>query len=134
ASASGWREACPAPESVAVLQYTSGSTGNPKGVMLTHAAILHNLQCIHEVLGLGPDTVGVSWLPAFHDMGLIGNLLDTLVGNFSLVLMSPATLTLEPFRWLQVISAHRASICGGPPFAFDLCVNRVTSEQRRQLD
>ncbi|MCY1022989.1 non-ribosomal peptide synthase/polyketide synthase [Pyxidicoccus sp. MSG2] len=130
----GWRVARMGPQSLAFLQYTSGSTGTPKGVMLSHANLLHNLGAIHRSFRAGPESTGVIWLPPYHDMGLIGGILEPLYGAFHTVLMSPLTFLKRPLRWLEAISRHRGTISGGPNFAFDLCVRRIPEEARESLD
>ena len=117
-----------------VLQYTSGSTSLPKGVMLTHACILHNLQRMQEVLGLGPDTHVLCWLPAFHDMGLIGNLLQAVHSGLDLTLLSPAAVAQEPLSWLEAIQREKAYVSGGPCFAFQHCLDRIAPAERERLD
>ncbi|RKI25934.1 fatty acyl-AMP ligase, partial [Corallococcus sp. AB004] len=121
-------------ESLAFLQYTSGSTGTPKGVMLTHGNLLHNLSLIHGAFGARADSVGVIWLPPYHDMGLIGGILEPLYGGFPVTLMSPMAFLKRPMAWLEAVSRYGGSISGGPNFAFDLCVRKSTPEQRRALD
>jgi acyl transferase domain-containing protein/acyl-CoA synthetase (AMP-forming)/AMP-acid ligase II/SAM-dependent methyltransferase/acyl carrier protein len=121
-------------DDLAVLQYTSGSTGLPKGVMLSHAALLHNLTRMRDILGLTTQTDGVCWLPAFHDMGLIGNLLQTILCGASLTILPPAIFVQDPLLWLQTISARRAYVSGGPTFAFRHCVQRMTPEKCKGLD
>ncbi|NNC02670.1 amino acid adenylation domain-containing protein, partial [Corallococcus exiguus] len=121
-------------ESLAFLQYTSGSTGTPKGVMLTHGNLLHNLSLIHGAFGARADSVGVIWLPPYHDMGLIGGILEPLYGGFPVTLMSPMAFLKRPMAWLEAVSRFGGSISGGPNFAFDLCVRKSTPEQRRALD
>ena len=125
---------------IAFLQYTSGSTSEPKGVMVSHSNLLHNLEMIRHGFGLdsfdphGRSDTGVFWLPAYHDMGLIGGLLESLfVGGHS-VLMSPAAFLQRPYGWLEKMSEYRASISGAPNFAYELVVNRTTDEQRSKLD
>ncbi|MBZ4422338.1 non-ribosomal peptide synthase/polyketide synthase [Myxococcus sp. RHSTA-1-4] len=130
----GWRAADVGPRSLAFLQYTSGSTGTPKGVMLSHANLLHNLEAIARSFRVGPGSTGVIWLPPYHDMGLIGGILEPLYGAFPTVLMSPLTFLKRPQRWLEAISRHRGTISGGPNFAFDLCVRRIPEEARASLD
>ncbi|SEN18920.1 non-ribosomal peptide synthase domain TIGR01720/amino acid adenylation domain-containing protein [Stigmatella aurantiaca] len=130
----GWRAPDVAPRSLAFLQYTSGSTGTPKGVMLSHANLLHNLESIHRSFRASTGSTGVIWLPPYHDMGLIGGILEPLYGAFPTVLMSPLTFLKRPQRWLEAISRHRGTISGGPNFAFDLCVRRIPEEVRESLD
>ncbi|MFO0876010.1 MAG: beta-ketoacyl synthase N-terminal-like domain-containing protein [Gemmataceae bacterium] len=132
--ADDWKPVAVKSDDLAVLQYTSGSTGDPKGVMLTHGCILHNIAGISRAMGLGHGVVGVSWLPAFHDMGLIGNLLGTVWYPGCQHLMSPMAMLQDPFRWLDSVSRSRAYISGGPCFAFEQALKRITAEQRKQLD
>ncbi|MGE6759645.1 amino acid adenylation domain-containing protein, partial [Corallococcus interemptor] len=122
------------PESLAFLQYTSGSTGTPKGVMLTHGNLLHNLSLIHGAFGARRESQGVIWLPPYHDMGLIGGILEPLYGGFPVALMSPMTFLKRPMAWLEAVSRFGGTISGGPNFAFDLCVKKSTPEERRALD
>lgn len=121
-------------ESLTFLQYTSGSTSTPKGVMLSHANLLHNLSLITRAFELSPDSRGVIWLPPYHDMGLIGGILGPLYAGFQVTLMSPVAFLQSPLRWLQTISGTKATISGGPNFAYDLCVRKTTPEQRAALD
>ncbi|RKG66806.1 amino acid adenylation domain-containing protein, partial [Corallococcus exercitus] len=121
-------------ESLAFLQYTSGSTGTPKGVMLTHGNLLHNLSLIHGAFQARADSVGVIWLPPYHDMGLIGGILEPLHGGFPVALMSPMAFLKRPMAWLEAVSRFGGTISGGPNFAFDLCVRKSTPEQRQALD
>jgi acyl-CoA synthetase (AMP-forming)/AMP-acid ligase II len=121
-------------ESTAFLQYTSGSTADPKGVAITHANILHNEDWIQRRFQSSEQSIGVSWLPLYHDMGLIGTVLGTLyVGGMS-ILMSPESFLQQPIRWLNAIARYRAHISGGPNFAFEHCAARITPEQRATLD
>jgi acyl-CoA synthetase (AMP-forming)/AMP-acid ligase II len=120
--------------SIAFLQYTSGSTANPKGAVITHANILHNEAAIQRRFESGENTVAVSWLPLNHDMGLIGSLLGSLYGGGRAILMSPEAFLQRPVRWLHAISRYRADISGGPNFAFDHCVRRITPDQCETLD
>jgi acyl-CoA synthetase (AMP-forming)/AMP-acid ligase II len=124
----------PSADSLAFLQYTSGSTSDPKGVMLSHSNLMANLKCIDSKFGLHKDSKGVIWLPPYHDMGLIGGVLGPLYGGFPLVLFSPYTFLQRPYRWLQAVTKHRATSTGGPNFAYELCVRRVTDEQLSQMD
>jgi amino acid adenylation domain-containing protein len=130
----GWQPAPVDADSLALLQYTSGSTGSPKGVMLSHANLLHNAELVHAGFGTSPDTMGVSWLPPYHDMGLIGGILQPIYAGFPVVLMAPATFLRRPLTWLETITHYRATMSGGPNFAFDLCVRRTTPQQRAALD
>lgn len=119
---------------VAFLQYTSGSTGSPKGVMVTHANLLHNLGKMHRLFGHSASSRFVSWLPLFHDLGLIFGILLPLYGGFSCVFMSPASFLQRPYRWLKAISDYRVTTSGAPNFAYDLCVRRISDEQKKTLD
>ena len=121
-------------ETIAFLQYTSGSTGIPKGVTISHGNLLHNERMIKEAFGHTSNTTVVGWLPLFHDMGLIGNVLQPMYLGRTCILMSPADFLQKPFRWLQTISRYQATTSGGPNFAYDLCVRRTTPEQRASLD
>jgi len=111
------------PTELAFLQYTSGSTGDPKGVMVTHANLIHNLGEIRDKFGSTRETVMVSWLPPYHDMGLISAILEPLFVGFHAVLMSPFSFIQRPMRWLTAISEYKATLSGGPNFAFDLVAN-----------
>ncbi|MDI1443036.1 MupA/Atu3671 family FMN-dependent luciferase-like monooxygenase [Polyangium sp. 6x1] len=122
-------------ETIAILQYTSGSTGAPKGVVLTHANVLHNERLIQR--GFGHDaqsTAVVGWLPLFHDMGLIGNVLQPLYHGIPCILMSPIAFLQRPQRWLEAISRYGASTSGGPNFAYELCARKVPNEVLERLD
>jgi 8-amino-7-oxononanoate synthase len=119
---------------LAFLQYTSGSTGTPKGVMLTHANLLHNCGQISYAFEMTRSVSGVFWLPSYHDMGLVGGVLSPLYQGAPNVIMSPMSFLQRPFRWLQAISRYRAIVSGGPNFAYDLCVRKITPQQRATLD
>ena len=121
-------------ETLAFLQYTSGSTGTPKGVMVSHGNLLHNSEYIRQAFELTPESVSVSWLPHFHDMGLLDGIIQPLYTGFLGLLMPPVAFTQKPWRWLQAISRYRATHCGGPNFAYELCLNKITLEQKRNLD
>ncbi len=123
-----------APENLAFLQYTSGSTGTPKGVMVTHGNIIHNQQLIQQAFGHTEKSIGVGWLPLFHDMGLIGHVLQPIYVGFPSILMPPLAFTMKPIRWLNAISKYRATTSGGPNFAYDLCVKKLPPEQLANLD
>ncbi len=119
---------------LAFLQYTSGSTGNPKGVMVSHGNILYNQEMIKAGFGHSEQSVVVGWLPLFHDMGLIGNVLQPLYLGIVCILMSPVDFLKKPFRWLDAISRYNATTSGGPNFGYDLCVRKIGDEQLTGLD
>ncbi|MEO1004788.1 MAG: fatty acyl-AMP ligase [Cyanobacteria bacterium J06638_38] len=121
-------------ETLAFLQYTSGSTGQPKGVMVTHGNVLHNSQVIYQSFGHHAQTKILMWLPMFHDMGLIGGVMQPLFAGLPAVLMSPIALAQKPFLWLQAMSKYQITTSGGPNFAYDLLCQKVTAEQRATLD
>ncbi|MGH9939697.1 MAG: AMP-binding protein, partial [Blastocatellia bacterium] len=129
-----WRKSALDSETLAFLQYTSGSTGLPKGVMLSHANLLHNAALVHEACSHTPKDSYVSWLPTFHDMGFMAGVLQPLYGDFPVVLMSPASFLQRPLRWLEAISRYRATTSGGPNFAYELCARKITPEQSKELD
>jgi acyl-CoA synthetase (AMP-forming)/AMP-acid ligase II len=128
-----WDGPAPRASEVAFLQYTSGSTGTPKGVMVTHRNLMMNSAMSADAFELTTDSVYVSWLPLFHDMGLMGMLQGVFSGMHTL-LMSPLDFVTRPLRWLEAISKHRASISGGPNFAYELCTTRLTDEELRGLE
>ncbi|WP_081465942.1 non-ribosomal peptide synthetase [Stigmatella aurantiaca] len=129
-----WRDLGLGSDRLAFLQYTSGSTGTPKGVRLNHGNLLHNLELIARAFETSEASKGVIWLPPYHDMGLIGGLLQPLYRGFPAVMMSPLDFLSRPLRWLQAISRHGGTVSGGPNFAFDLCVRKTTPEERAELD
>jgi amino acid adenylation domain-containing protein len=129
-----WHRPDTTPETPAFLQYTSGSTGSPKGVVVTHGNLLHNEEIIRQAVGQTESSVMVSWLPLYHDMGLIGGVLQPLYSGATCVLMPPAAFLQRPLRWLEAISRYRGTIAGGPDFSYDLCVRKTTPEQRAGLD
>lgn len=124
----------PSLNDLAMLQYTSGSTGNPKGVMLTHRSIVANERVIEEAFGHDSETVVVGWLPLFHDMGLIGNALQPLHLGRPCVLLSPLEVVQKPFRWLEAIAKYRATTSGAPGFAYAWSADRIAEEDRKRLD
>lgn len=121
-------------QDLAFLQYTSGSTGAPKGVMVTQENLYHNQARIAAAFCHTEHSVVVGWLPQYHDMGLIGNILQPLYIGATAVLMSPTAFLQSPFKWLKAISQYRGTTSGGPNFAYQLCVARITEEQKQQLD
>lgn len=132
--ASNWKKPELEPKNLAFLQYTSGSTGIPKGVMVSHQNILHNERLIEMAFGHTSKTVVAGWLPLFHDMGLIGNVIQPLYLGRPCILMSSVAFLQKPIRWLKAISNYRATTSGGPNFAYDLCVNKITPEQLENID
>ena len=121
-------------DKLAFLQYTSGSTAEPKGVKIAHNNLLHNLDAIHQSFQHKPKSRGVIWLPPYHDMGLIGGILQPMYGGFPVVLLSPLVFLQNPLRWLKAISRYQATTSGGPNFAYDLCVRKYKPEQKLDLD
>jgi len=119
---------------IALLQYTSGSTGDPKGVVLTHANLLANIRAIGEAVELTSDDVGVSWLPLYHDMGLIGSWLTLLHYGTPLCVMSPLAFLARPERWLHAFHKHRGTIAAAPNFAYELCVRKIADKDIEGLD
>lgn len=129
-----WRAPTVTGQMLAFLQYTSGSTGSPKGVMVSHENLLHNQRMIQRAFGHDEETTVLGWLPLYHDMGLIGNVLQPLYLGRPCVLMSPVHFMQKPFRWLSAVSRYRATTSGAPNFAYDLCVRQISAEERDQLD
>jgi len=119
---------------IALLQYTSGSTGDPKGVVLTHANLLANIRAIGEVVELGPGDVGVSWLPLYHDMGLIGAWLTPLHFGLPLAVMSPLAFLRRPERWLRAFQKYGGTVSAAPNFAYELCVRKIADKDIQGLD
>lgn len=132
--AGGWKKPRIGNTDLAVLQFTSGSTGTPKGVMLTHQNLMHNVSLITLAFDFSRDGSGVTWLPTYHDMGLVGGVLTTVFfGRFN-VLMSPLAFLQKPVRWLRAVSKYGVTISGGPNFAYDLCVEKISADQCQSLD
>ena len=121
-------------DDIAFIQYTSGSTGQPKGVALTHANLLANIRAMAQTIEATPDDVFVSWLPLYHDMGLIGAWLGSLLVGFPLVVMSPLAFLARPRRWLEVMTRHGGTISAGPNFAYELCLSRIPDDALAGLD
>ncbi len=124
----------PGPEDIAFLQYTSGSTSDPKGVMVTHGNLIENLEMIRLTLDNTGQSTYVNWVPLYHDMGLILNVLQSLYVGAPCVLLAPVTFIQRPLQWLRAIHNYRAEVAGGPNFAFDLCVRRFRADQVKDLD
>jgi len=119
---------------IAFLQYTSGSTGQPKGVMVSHGNLLHNAQLIYQAFGFSSATVAATWLPLFHDMGLIGHVIEMIYAAIPCSIMAPFDFIRRPVNWLKLISQYDITVSGGPNFAFDYCVNRIAEEELRDID
>ena len=134
ADGSHFERAAPPPAAIALLQYTSGSTGEPKGVVLSHANLLANIRADGQGLAVTPDDVFVSWLPLYHDMGLIGAWLGSLYHGVPLVSMSPLSFLARPQRWLWAVHRYRGSLSAAPNFAFELCVSRIADRDLDGLD
>jgi acyl-CoA synthetase (AMP-forming)/AMP-acid ligase II/acyl carrier protein len=124
----------PQPGDIALLQYTSGSTGQPKGVMVTHRNIMRNVEYIRQSFSLSQKSVSVTWLPSFHDMGLIDGVIEPVYTGFPGVIIAPVNFLQKPVRWLKAISKYRGTHGGGPNFAFDLCVDGISEEEKQGLD
>lgn len=133
-SAPGRISAAVGRDDIAFLQFTSGSTGSPKGVTLTHSNLLANLRSIGKAVDIGGDDVVVSWLPLYHDMGLIGSWMGSLYYGIPLILMSPLTFLARPSRWLWAIHRHRGTLSPAPNFAYELCVAKVEDAEIDGLD
>ncbi len=129
-----WQTANVCSEDIAFLQYTSGSTAKPKGVIITHHNLLCNEQIIYEAFDHSPNTIAAGWLPFYHDMGLIGNILQPLFLGGHCILTSPFDFLKQPAYWLKMISDYQATSSGGPNFAYELCIRKVRPEQMETLD
>jgi acyl-CoA synthetase (AMP-forming)/AMP-acid ligase II len=124
----------PKHDDIAFLQYTSGSTGDAKGVIIDHRTLMHNVACIHSKFEHSTETVLGSWLPMFHDMGLVGTVFHPLYRGIKTIHMSPMAFLKRPALWLQMISKYKVTTSGGPNFAFDYCTNRITDDQLTGID
>ena len=133
-AADEWQDPAVAANTLALLQYTSGSTAVPRGVMVSHENLLQNSAHINEAFEITSDTVSVTWLPVFHDMGLTNGIVQPIYGGRQCVLMPPQSFLQRPGRWLQAISRYQATISGGPNFAYEMCARKITPEQRDGLD
>jgi amino acid adenylation domain-containing protein len=131
---SDWYPSVPDAGQIAFLQYTSGSTSAPKGVEVSHGNLAANELAIQQGFGIGPDDVMVSWLPLYHDMGLIGGLLQALYTGIPCVLMAPDYFLERPRRWLEAIAQYRGTVSGGPDFAYRLCLERIRDSSLQGLD
>ncbi|MEH1973960.1 MAG: amino acid adenylation domain-containing protein [Nostoc sp.] len=129
-----WQEPSIDRDTLAFLQYTSGSTGTPKGVMISHGNLLHNADTTYQFMEHSPESKFVTWLPMYHDMGLIGGILQPLYGGFPCIIMPPTSFLQRPYRWLQAISHYKGTTSGGPNFAYELCTQKITPEQKETLD
>src|SRR5581483_6689668 len=133
-AAADWRHPAIGGDAFAFLQYTSGSTTAPKGVMLTHTNLLRNHEMMQQAFQFGVEYVCAGWLPIYHDMGLIGQTLLPLYNEGRCVFMAPFAFLQRPVRWLRAIMRHRATLSVAPNFAYELCVRKVTAEERATLD
>lgn len=129
-----WRPPSIRAEDLAFLQYTSGSTAQPKGVMVSHANLMHNCGLMHDAWSMTEDDHIIGWLPLFHDMGLIGNLLLALYAGVPVTFMPPTAFVRAPVRWLRAVTRYRGTVSMAPNFAYDLCAQKVQPEQRDELD
>ncbi|MFC5749032.1 fatty acyl-AMP ligase [Actinomadura rugatobispora] len=118
----------------ALLQYTSGSTGDPKGIVLTHDNLVSNCEALHHSMGADSARTGLSWLPPYHDMGLMGTIMLALHGGWPLVMMSPVHFVQQPVRWLRAVTEHEVTISVAPNFAFDMCVDSIADDELADLD
>jgi acyl-CoA synthetase (AMP-forming)/AMP-acid ligase II len=133
-AAAAWSDPMADPDTLALLQYTSGSTAEPKGVVISHSNLCHNLAAVYECEENDADSVSVTWLPCYHDMGLIEGMLEPVYGGYTCYQMAPISFLQRPVRWLEAISRYAATNSGAPNFAYDLCVKKTTAEQRQGLD
>lgn len=132
--ANNWKKPEDLSNKIAFLQYTSGSTSLPKGVMVSHKNLIENEKLIYKAFGHTKDTIVFGWLPLFHDMGLIGNMLQPIFAGASCVFMEPSSFIKKPIRWLKGISNYKATTSGGPNFAYDLCVQKIKEEEMSDIN
>ena len=133
-AAQDWRDPRATSNTLALLQYTSGSTAVPRGVMVSHGNLLENSAHISQAFEITSEAASVTWLPVFHDMGLTNGIIQPLYGGRRCVFMPPQSFLQRPVRWLQAVSHYKATISGGPNFAYEMCVRKITPEQRSALD
>ncbi len=119
---------------IVLLQYTSGSTGNPKGILVSHGNMIHNLECIKQSFGFDENMIVVNWLPNFHDMGLIGCLIEPAFVGGSVVVMPPIRFIQKPVNWLKNITRYKGTCAGAPNFAYDYCADKISTEEMADLD
>jgi acyl-CoA synthetase (AMP-forming)/AMP-acid ligase II/acyl carrier protein len=129
-----WQHPGTATEDLAILQYTSGSTAAPKGVKVRHSNLLHNLELMRRVSGHDRSSIGVSWLPQYHDMGLVGGIMLPAFVGFPVILMSPASFLARPVRWLKTISDYGATASGAPNFAYEHCLRKIREDELPEID
>lgn len=129
-----WKKPALNRDMLAFLQYTSGSTGSPKGVMVSHGNILANSEYIKQLYSLHEGSVSVAWLPIFHDLGMMDGIIQPLYSGYHGVVMAPVSFLEKPFRWLKAITKYRGTHAGGPNFTYDLCVSKITDDQLSQLE
>lgn len=132
--ANAWRKPRLEGVTLAFIQYTSGSTGTPKGVMVSHSNVLNNAAEMHDGFDINSADRGVCWLPFYHDMGLSSGMIQPVYSGYPTAIMSPLAFSEEPLRWLQAITSLRATLSGGPNFAYDMCVQKIAPEALRELD
>lgn len=132
--AKSWQPLQITADDTAFLQYTSGSTGAPKGVIVSHGNLIHNSQLIKDFFEHEPDYQVATWLPPYHDMGLIGGILQPIYSRLNAVMFPPVTFLQRPIRWLRAISKYKINTSGGPNFAYEMCVNSITAKQKKDLD
>ncbi len=134
ARANDWRAPAVTPDTIALLQYTSGSTGFPKGVCVSHGNLVYNAEMVNAAFGHGRHTTMAGWLPLFHDMGLVGYVIQPVYNAFLSALMSPLTFLQDPLSWLRMISRYKATTAGGPNFGYQLCANKFRPEYVEGVD
>jgi acyl-CoA synthetase (AMP-forming)/AMP-acid ligase II len=132
--ATAWQAPTIDGDTLAYLQYTSGSTSVPKGVMISHTNLMHNSACINQSFRYTADSISATWLPYFHDYGLVDGLMQPLYAGIPSYVMSPLAFIKRPFRWLQAISQYQVTHSSGPNFAYEYCIRQISPEQRTSLD